>query len=164
MTCSAIGCTVLCMSKIRRHAERKFWIIIGPTKSLKNIFAKHGQSLVSVTFFILWHCSLCLYKCCVPVAGPIQTNMASPRLLLKHTLYSERRHGSTREYQAMPSLRDEAHDGVLCTFSNRLGPDRGKWWFVRPQAAWTVHHVQNHILLGHSPPASHPSRRIGPVL
>jgi hypothetical protein len=26
----------------------------------------------------------------------------------------------------MPSLRDVAHDGVLCTFSKRLTPDRGK--------------------------------------
>jgi hypothetical protein len=25
------------------------------------------------------------------------------------------------EYQAMPSFRDVAHDGVLCTFSNRSG-------------------------------------------
>ncbi len=31
------------------------------------------------------------------------------------------------EYQgAMPSLRDVAHDGVLCTFSNRSAQDRGK--------------------------------------
>ncbi len=29
--------------------------------------------------------------------------------------------------KAMPSLRDAAHDGVLCTFSNRSAPDRGKW-------------------------------------
>jgi hypothetical protein len=29
------------------------------------------------------------------------------------------------KYQAMPSLRDLAHDGVLCTFSNRSAPDRG---------------------------------------
>jgi hypothetical protein len=27
-------------------------------------------------------------------------------------------------YQAMPSLRDLAHEGVLCTFSNRPVPDR----------------------------------------
>jgi hypothetical protein len=26
------------------------------------------------------------------------------------------------EYQDMPSLRDVAHDGVLCTFSNRAAP------------------------------------------
>ncbi len=31
------------------------------------------------------------------------------------------------EYYAMPSLLDAAHDGVLCTFSNRRAPDRGNW-------------------------------------
>jgi hypothetical protein len=30
------------------------------------------------------------------------------------------------EYQAMPSLRDVAHDGVLCTFSNRSAPNWDK--------------------------------------
>ncbi len=30
------------------------------------------------------------------------------------------------ECRAMPSLRDMAHDGDLCTFSNRSAPDRGK--------------------------------------
>jgi hypothetical protein len=29
------------------------------------------------------------------------------------------------EYQAMPSVRDVALDGVLCTFGNRSAPDRG---------------------------------------
>ncbi len=46
------------------------------------------------------------------------------------------------EYQAMPSLRDVAHDGVLCTFSNRSASDRGKWCGPSGQAAWTVHHVK----------------------
>jgi hypothetical protein len=32
------------------------------------------------------------------------------------------------------------------------------------QAAWTVHHVENHTLLGHSPPASQAGRRVGPAL
>ncbi len=45
------------------------------------------------------------------------------------------------EYQAMPSLRDAAHDGVLCTFSNKSAPDRDKWFGPSGQAAWTVHHV-----------------------
>jgi hypothetical protein len=31
------------------------------------------------------------------------------------------------EYQAMQSLRDVAHDGVLCTFNNRSASDRDKW-------------------------------------
>jgi hypothetical protein len=52
------------------------------------------------------------------------------------------------KYQAMPSLRDVAHDGVLCTFSNRSATDRGKLCDPSAQAAWTVHHVQNHTLLG----------------
>ncbi len=41
------------------------------------------------------------------------------------------------EYQAMPSLRDVAHGGVFCTFSNTSAPDRGKWWCgPSGQAAW----------------------------
>ncbi len=56
------------------------------------------------------------------------------------------------EYQTMPSLRDVAHDGVLCTFSNRSAPDRGKW--CGPSIMY------NHTLLGHSPPASQVGRRV----
>ncbi len=70
-------------------------------------------------------------------------------------------------YQGMSSLRDVDHDGVLCTFSNRLALysiDRGKWCGPSGQAAWTVHHVQNHTLLGHSPPGSQAGRRVGPAL
>ncbi len=37
---------------------------------------------------------------------------------------NQRESMSTLEYQAMPSLRDVAHDGVLCTFSNRSDPDQ----------------------------------------
>jgi len=66
-------------------------------------------------------------------------------------------------YQAMPSLRDIAHDGVLCAFSNRSAPDQGKRYVPSGQAAWTVHHVQNHTLLGHSPSASQVDRRFGPA-
>ncbi len=68
------------------------------------------------------------------------------------------------EYQAVPSLRDVAYDDVLCTFSNASAPDRGKGCGPLRQVAWTVHHVQNHTLLGHSPPASHAGRRVGPSL
>jgi hypothetical protein len=69
------------------------------------------------------------------------------------------------EYQVMPSLCDVAHDGVLCTFSNRSAPDRGNWCRgPAGQAAWTVHHVQHHTLLGHSPPASQASRRVPPAV
>ncbi len=48
------------------------------------------------------------------------------------------------EYQAMPSLRDMADDSVLCTFSNRSAPDRDRWCGSSGQAAWIVHHLQNH--------------------
>ena len=64
----------------------------------------------------------------------------------------------------MPSLRDAAPDGVLCTFRNRSAPDRDMWCGPLGQAAWTVHHVQNHTLMGHSPPASQAGRRVGPAL
>jgi hypothetical protein len=39
------------------------------------------------------------------------------------------------EYQPMPSLRDVAHDGVLCTFSTRSASDRDKWCGPSRQAA-----------------------------
>ncbi len=39
----------------------------------------------------------------------------------------DQREGMGRlEHHALPSLRDVAHDGVLCTFSNKSAPDRGK--------------------------------------
>jgi len=38
----------------------------------------------------------------------------------------------------MASLRDVAHDGVLCTFNNRLAPDRGKWCGPSGQMEWTL--------------------------
>jgi hypothetical protein len=52
------------------------------------------------------------------------------------------------EYQAMPSLRDVAHDGVLC-FSNtcRSDLDRDTWCDPSGRAAWTVHHTQTGSLL-----------------
>jgi hypothetical protein len=78
--------------------------------------------------------------------------------------YAQREGMGLLEYQAMPSLRYVTHDGVLCTFSNRSAPNRGKWSGSSGQAAWTVHHVQNHTLLGHSPPASQAGRRVGPAL
>jgi hypothetical protein len=30
-------------------------------------------------------------------------------------------------YHAIPFFHDLTHDSVLCTFSNRSGPDRSKW-------------------------------------
>jgi hypothetical protein len=65
------------------------------------------------------------------------------------------------EYQNMPSLRDVAHDGVLCTFSNRAAPGWGNWCGPSGQAAWTVHHVQNYNLRGLFPTASQAGRRVG---
>jgi hypothetical protein len=35
------------------------------------------------------------------------------------------------EYQAMPSLRDAAQDGVLCTFNNQL--QTGNFYICRPE-------------------------------
>jgi hypothetical protein len=35
------------------------------------------------------------------------------------------------EYQAMSCFRDVAHDNVLCAFSNRSAPDRGRGGVVR---------------------------------
>jgi hypothetical protein len=74
--------------------------------------------------------------------------------------------GLLLEYEAMPSLSDVAHDGVLCTVHLVIDqpPDRGKWCGPSGQVAWTVHHVKNHTLLGHSPPASQAGRRVGPAL
>jgi hypothetical protein len=63
------------------------------------------------------------------------------------------------EYQAMPSLRDIAHDTVLCTLSYRSASRKRIGSFF--QAAWTVHQVQNHTLLGPSPPASQAGRPVG---
>jgi hypothetical protein len=68
------------------------------------------------------------------------------------------------EYQAMSSLRGVAHYAVLCTLDQ---PQTGASGVDRQgmQVAWTVHdsiHVQNHTLLGHSPPASQAGRRVGP--
>ncbi len=74
---------------------------------------------------------------------------------------SERRQGSPRIQGHVPSLRDVAHDGVLCTFSNSSATDRGKRRGPSRQAAWTVHHVQNHTLLGHSPPCSQGAAVLG---
>jgi hypothetical protein len=56
----------------------------------------------------------------LPHIGAYKTNLKSYR--------SDQREGmGLLEYQAMPSLRDIAHDGVLCTFTNRSAPDRDKW-------------------------------------
>ncbi len=64
----------------------------------------------------------------------------------------------------LPSLRDVAQDGVLCTFSNRSAADGGKLCGLSGQTAWTVLHVHNHSLLGLSLPASQTGRRVGPAL
>ncbi len=53
------------------------------------------------------------------------------------------------EYRANPSLRDVAHDGVLCTFSTTVGQPQTRasaWCGLSGQAEWTVHHIQNHTL------------------
>ncbi len=47
-----------------------------------------------------------------------------------HCLLPETRHGSTK-VPGRSFLRDVAHYGVLCTFSNRSASDRGKVWSFR---------------------------------
>ncbi len=63
------------------------------------------------------------------------------------------------KYQAMPSLRDVAHDNVLCTFTVVIDqPQTGETGVVhqgRRHGLSSVHHVQNHTLLG---------RRVAPSL
>jgi hypothetical protein len=66
------------------------------------------------------------------------------------------------EYQAMPSLRDIAHDGVSCTFSNsRSAPDRDKYFcpFVRAGSMDRLSRT-NHTLPGSLPPTSQAGRRV----
>ncbi len=74
-------------------------------------------------------------------------------------LHSERGNGSARVPGHALVLRDVAHDGVSCTFSNRSARDwcKRSGGMDRPSRS-------NHTLLGHSPPASQAGRRIGPAL
>ncbi len=57
---------------------------------------------------------------------------------------NQRESMSVLEFQAMPSLRDVAHDGVLCTFSNISTPDyrtSGVVHRVATATFWrTLHH------------------------
>ncbi len=55
------------------------------------------------------------------------------------------------EYQAMASLRDVAHDGVLCTISNRSAPDRGQVvWSVRAGGMNPPSRTKSHLSGWHS--------------
>jgi hypothetical protein len=60
----------------------------------------------------------------------------------------------------MPSLRDLDHDGIFYTISPR--PVQVMWSIMAGRI--DRHHVQNHTLLGHSPPASQAGRRAGTAL
>jgi hypothetical protein len=85
-----------------------------------------------------------------------------PQIIILYLLSSpERRQGSTRVQGHVPSLRDVAHDGVLCTVSNISATDRGKRRGPSWQAEWTIHHVQYHTLLGHSPSPSQGAAVLG---
>jgi hypothetical protein len=69
------------------------------------------------------------------------------------------------EYEAMPSFRDVAHDDVCVHLViDQFQTGASAWCGPSRQAAWTVHHLQNHTLLGHSPPVSQASRRVGKAL
>jgi hypothetical protein len=68
------------------------------------------------------------------------------------------------EYQAMPSLRDVAHDGVLCTISNRSAPPTGASGVRQGKRHGPSITYKAPTLLGHSPPASQAGRRVGAAL
>ncbi len=72
--------------------------------------------------------------------------------------WPEGRHGYTRVPCHAFLAWSIAHDGVLCTFSNRSAPDRGMCFGSPGQAEWTVHHVQNRTLLHGSLSSSQPGR------
>jgi hypothetical protein len=79
------------------------------------------------------------------------------------------------EYQAMPSLRDVAHDGWLFTFTikQQLEIPSARSWAAPVRATGTVQkkaggtacpsRTKSHQS-GHSPPASKAGRRVGPAL
>jgi hypothetical protein len=66
-------------------------------------------------------------------------------LKLKRSIPREKAWVYYTEYQTMSSLRDVAHDDVLCTFGKRSWAilDRGKWCGPSGKAAWTAYHVQH---------------------
>ncbi len=79
------------------------------------------------------------------------------------------------EYQAMPSLRDVAHDGWLCTFiilqiswKFRQLPAgsscQGKWYITEKTGSMACPSHTKSNLPGHSSPASQAGRRVGPAL
>jgi hypothetical protein len=73
------------------------------------------------------------------------------------------------EYQALPSLRDVAHDGWLCTFTikQQLKIPSARSWAAPVRATGTARqHVQKSHLPDHSPapPARKVGRRIGLAL
>jgi hypothetical protein len=87
--------------------------------------------------------------------------------------------GLTIEFLPMPSLRDKAHGGVLCTFISRIADGFARKFtaeelqtcrvrgIVRQgsgKAARTVHHNKNLNRLGHSLPASQSGLRFGSSL
>ncbi len=63
---------------------------------------------------------------------------------------------------AMPSVHDLAHD-VFCVHlaidQSKTGAN-GVVYQGRRHGLSSVHHIQNHTLLGHSPPASQAGRRV----
>ncbi len=77
----------------------------------------------------------------------------------------------------MPSLRDKALDGDLCTFSTRTSethldlpeaPDSGigklLWYGPSVKTAWTIHHNTNLSYLDPSPQASQAGLFVGSSL
>ncbi len=73
--------------------------------------------------------------------------------------------GQTLEYQAMPSLRYVAHDGVLCTFSKGSAPQTGASGVVRQgrRHGDRLLHTKLHPVgpLSSSQPGGTPCRAVG---
>jgi hypothetical protein len=99
-----------------------------------------------------------MVHCCRVLPLPVMRDLSNHVWRVQRQAMYQREGIGLLEYQA---LRDVAHYGVLCTFSNWSAPDRGKWCSVSGQAAWIVHHVQNHTLLGHSPSAARRAAVLG---
>jgi hypothetical protein len=59
-------------------------------------------------------------------------------------LYDQREGMGPLEHQAKPSLRDVAHDGDLCTISNRSTPDRDTTQGVWPVRAGGMDRPSHH--------------------
>ncbi len=125
-----------------------------------------GQIPESSQFWVPVNCPSLNELVSMPGLWRIPTQFRLPpnaiNLQLLFPISWDTRHGSTRG-SGHVLLRTVAHDTVLCRFSNRSDPDPDKWCGPSGQAAWTVHRVKNHTLLG-PPLPIRVGRRVGPAL